>query len=179
MPYEEVFKKLSGRVKKHALITKIRKILEGLNLKNKDTFLGEGFGRSIIINLGRGDLLLESIRDRLEKEGIKNAVLYGAVGSMQKLVYHLPTSMGPTSNDKFITVEGDGPIELGSLSGNVIDGEPHLHIVAQDQKGNYIGHLEEGTEILFLAEIILAEIKGINIHRVKNDHGVVYLTEKN
>src|SRR5690606_39080143 len=84
-------------------------------------FIGEGFGRALIIHLKRGDLLLESIRDLLAKEGIKNAVLFGAVGSMRKLVYHLPTSTGPTSNDKFITVEGNGPIELGSLSGNVID----------------------------------------------------------
>lgn len=144
----------------------------------ENTFFGENFGRAIVINLGRGDLLLESIRDRMKEHGIKNAVLFGAVGSMQKLVYHLPTSMGPTSNDKFITIKGDGPIELGSLSGNVIDGEPHIHIVAQDKNGNYIGHLEEGTEVLFLAEIILAEIKGLNIHRVQNNHGVVYLTQK-
>jgi predicted DNA-binding protein with PD1-like motif len=142
-------------------------------------FFGEKFGRSIVIYLKRGDLLLESIRDLLEKEGIKNAVLFGAVGSLQKLVYHLPTSMGPTSEDLFITVEGNGPIELGSLSGNVIDGDPHLHIVAQDKNGNYVGHLEEGTEVLFLAEIILAELKEINIHRVQNEHGVVYLAEKN
>ncbi|HEY8528828.1 MAG TPA: PPC domain-containing DNA-binding protein [Paenibacillaceae bacterium] len=141
-------------------------------------FIGEGFGRALIIHLRRGDLLLESIRDLLAKEGIKNAVLFGAVGSMRKLVYHLPTSTGPTSNDRFITVEGNGPIELGSLSGNVIDGDPHLHIVAQDAKGTYIGHLEEGTEVLFLAEIILAEIKDPGIHRVKDEHGVVYLTRK-
>jgi Predicted DNA-binding protein with PD1-like DNA-binding motif len=81
-------------------------------------------------------------------------------------------------DDRFITVEGNGPIELGSLSGNVIDGDPHLHIVAQDAKGTYVGHLEEGTEVLFLAEIILAEIKDPGIHRVKNEHGVVYLDRK-
>ncbi|MCM3439374.1 PPC domain-containing DNA-binding protein [Metabacillus halosaccharovorans] len=144
----------------------------------KKLFYGEGIGRVIVINLSRGDRLLEGIRDRLKEEGIKNAVLFGAVGSMQKLVYHLPTSMGPTSEDKFLTIEGNGPIELGSLSGNVIDGDPHLHIVAQDKEGTYIGHLEAGTEILFLGEIILAEINNLNIHRVKNESGVVYLTEK-
>ncbi|MEH7117048.1 PPC domain-containing DNA-binding protein [Neobacillus vireti] len=142
-------------------------------------FFGEGIGRVIVINLSRGDKLLEGIRDRLREEGIKNAVLFGAVGSMQKLVYHLPTSMGPTSEDKFLTIQGNGPIELGSLSGNVINGDPHMHIVAQDKEGTYIGHLEEGTEVLFLAEIIMAEIKDLNIHRVKNENGVVYLTEKN
>lgn len=144
----------------------------------KSLFYGEGVGRVIVINLSRGDRLLESIRDRLREEGIRNAVLFGAVGSLQKLVYHLPTSMGPTSDDVFITVEGAGPIELGSLSGNVIDGDPHLHIVAQDKNGNYVGHLEEGAEVLFLAEVILAEITGLNIHRTKNEHGVVYLADK-
>jgi len=147
-------------------------------MERKNLFFGEGVGRVIVLNLSRGDKLLESIRDRLREEGVKNAVLFGAVGSLQKLVYHLPTSMGPTSDDVFITVEGSGPIELGSLSGNVIDGDPHLHIVAQDKNGNYVGHLEEGTEVLFLAEIIMAEIVGLNIHRTKNDHGVVYLAEK-
>jgi hypothetical protein len=141
-------------------------------------FFGEKFGRAIVIHLGRGDRLLESIRDLARREGIRNAAVIGAVGSLQKLVYHLPTSMGPTSDDRIITVQGNGPIELGSLSGNLIDGDPHLHIVAQDRSGNYIGHLEEGSEILFLAEIILAEIEGLNIHRVQNEHGVVYLTEK-
>jgi predicted DNA-binding protein with PD1-like motif len=144
----------------------------------KKLFLGEGFGRAIVIHLQRGDLLLESIRDLLKDAGIKNAAVCGAVGSLQKLVYHLPTSMGPTSDDQFITVEGNGPIELGSLSGNVLDGEPHLHIVAQDKKGNYVGHLEEGTEVLFLAEIVLAEIKDIHVYRTVNEHGVAYLTDK-
>lgn len=141
-------------------------------------FWGERFGRPIVLHLKRGDLLLESIRDTLQREGVKNAAVIGAVGSLRKLVYHLPTSTGPTSNDRFITVEGSGPIELGSLSGNVIDGEPHLHIVAQDANGNYVGHLEEGSEILFLGEIILAEMTGLGIHRVKDEHGVVYLTNK-
>lgn len=146
---------------------------------SKNLFFGEGIGRAIVINLSKGDKLLESIRDRLKEEGIKNAVLFGAVGSLQKLVYHLPTSMGPTSEDKFLTIQDHGPIELGSLSGNVIDGDPHIHIVAKDKEATYVGHLEEGTEVLFLAEIFLAEINGLNIHRVKNDHGVVYLSEKN
>ncbi|WP_179107325.1 PPC domain-containing DNA-binding protein [Sediminibacillus massiliensis] len=144
----------------------------------ENVFFGEGLGRAIVINLSKGDKLLESIREKLAEENIKNAVLFGAVGSLQKLVYHLPTSMGPTSEDKFLTIQGNGPIELGSLSGNVIDGEPHMHIVAQDKEGDYVGHLEEGSEVLFLAEVIMAEIKDLNIHRVKNEHGVVYLTEK-
>ncbi|MGP4040834.1 PPC domain-containing DNA-binding protein [Gracilibacillus sp. D59] len=145
---------------------------------SKSVFFGKGFGRAIVISLTKGDKLLESIRDQLKEEGIQNAVVFGAVGSMRKLVYHLPTSMGPTSEDKILTIQGNGPVELGSLSGNVIDGEPHLHIVAQDKEGNYVGHLEEGTEVLFLAEIILAEIEGLNIHRVQNEHGVAFLSEK-
>ena len=97
-------------------------------------FMGEGFGRPIIIHLKRGDLLLESIRDLLAKEGVKNAVLFGAVGSMRKLVYHLPTSTGPTSDDRFITVEGNGPIELAPCRGTSLTATPIFTSSPRTQK---------------------------------------------
>ena len=78
-------------------------------------FMGKGTGRVIVINLRRGDKLLESIRDMLAKNGIKNAVLCSTVGSLQKLVYHVPQTFAQSSDDKFITVENAGPIEIGSL----------------------------------------------------------------
>lgn len=141
-------------------------------------FFGDGFGRAVVINLRRGDKLLESIRDLLREQGIKNAVLCSTVGSLQKLVYHVPQTFSLSSEDKFITVENSGPIEIGSLSGSVIDGDPHLHIVSKANGETHIGHLEEGTEVLYLAEIVLAEIVGIGIERAKDEHGVVHFRNK-
>lgn len=141
-------------------------------------FMGKGTGRVIVINLRRGDKLLESIRDMLAKNGIKNAVLCSTVGSLQKLVYHVPQTFAQSSDDKFITVENAGPIEIGSLTGTVIDGDPHIHIVSKAAGETHIGHLEEGSEVLYLAEIVLVEVNDLHIERVQDEHGVVYFREK-
>lgn len=140
------------------------------------SFVGEGLGRVVVINLQRDELLLESIREKLKELGIKNAIITSAIGSLQKAVFHRVTGMEDTPNDEFVTIEK--PIELASLQGIVIDGEPHFHMVISDLEQSYTGHLEEGTKVLYLAEISLVEIKGLELQRVKNDLNIAVLKEK-
>ena len=139
-------------------------------------FFGKGFGRTIVLNLERGEKLLESIRELLAKEGIKNAVILSAIGSLQKAHLHRVTGMQETPVDEFIVLEK--PMELASLQGVVVDGEAHFHMVVSDLENTYTGHLEEDTTVLYLVEIALAELKGINLKRVKNDLNIARLTEK-
>lgn len=139
-------------------------------------FLGEGTGRVLVINLKRGDLLLESIESGLSEAGIKNAIITSAIGSLQKAVFHRVTGMEREPVDEFVTVEK--PLELASLQGVVVDGKPHFHMVISDLESTYTGHLENGTTVLYLSEITLLELKGINLHRVKDDDNIATLTEK-
>mgnify|MGYP000959970525 FL=1 len=139
-------------------------------------FIGEGIGRIVVLNLQRGEKLLESIRKQLKEEGIKNAIVLSAIGSLQKAVFHRVTGMEETPVDEFITLEE--PMELASLQGVVIDGEPHFHMVISDLEQTYTGHLEEETTVLYLVEITLAEIKGINLERKKNELNIAVLQEK-
>jgi predicted DNA-binding protein with PD1-like motif len=141
----------------------------------KTVFSGKGLGRVVVLNLKRGDMLLESIRDRLKEEGVKNAVLVSIVGSLRKLVYHRPLNFAISAEDEFITVEE--PMEIGSLMGSVINGHPHFHIVAADLEKTHVGHLEEGTEILYLAEIVLCEIEGLNIERLLDENKTAYFSK--
>ena len=120
-------------------------------------------GRTLIIELERGEPLIEGVCAELEKSGIKNAIIGSAVGSIQKLVYHFPTDMGQTANDKFLTV--NAPMEIGSLTGSVIDGQAHFHIVAIGPEGVYRGHVEPGTEVMYLLEIVMIELSGCNLER--------------
>jgi len=138
-------------------------------------FHGSGLGRVIVLNLKRGDLLLESVRDLLAQQGVKNAVLLSIVGSLQKLVYHRPLSFADSPEDEFITVEK--PMEIGMVSGMVINGHPHFHIVASDPEETHVGHLEEGTTVLYLAEILLCEIEGLNLQRKVDHNKVAYLEQ--
>ena|GEM_PF-188915 len=139
-------------------------------------FIGEGTGRIVLLNLQRGEKLLESIREQLKEVGIKNAVVLSAIGSLQKAVFHRVTGMEESPVDEYVTVEK--PLELASLQGVVIDGEPHFHMVISDLEQAYTGHLEEDTTVLYLAEISLLEIKGVELERVKNELNIAVFKEK-
>lgn len=139
-------------------------------------FLGEGTGRFIIISLQRGELLLESIEEELKKSGIRNAVITSAIGSLQKAHFHRVTGMEREPVDEHVTIET--PLELASLQGVVVNGHPHFHMVISDRKTSYTGHLENGTTVLYLAEISLLEFKGISLERVKNENNIAILHEK-
>ncbi|MDR1636310.1 MAG: DNA-binding protein, partial [Treponema sp.] len=94
------------------------------------SFCKSGTGRLVVINLERGDLLLESIRDTLAEYGIKDAVITSAIGSLSKVALHRVTGFEPEPVDEFVTLEK--PMELASLQGIVVDGHPHFHMVVSD-----------------------------------------------
>jgi len=139
-------------------------------------YTGEGLGRIVILNLQRGEKVLESIRTQLKELGIQNAVVMSAIGSLQKAVFHRVTGFDREPVDEFVTLED--PIEMASLQGVVIDGEPHFHMVISDLDKAYTGHLEEETTVVYLAEISLAEIKGVSLKRVKDENSIAVLEEK-
>ena len=142
-----------------------------------NSFCKEGTGRLVIINLERGDLLLESIRTELDKLGIRDAVITSAIGSLSKVVLHRVTGFQEKPVDEFITLEK--PMELASLQGFVLDGHPHFHMVVSDVDQAYTGHLEEGTTALYLVEISLLELKNVGLKRVPDELGIAKLKPRN
>ena len=141
------------------------------------SYCKEGTGRLVILCMKRGELLLESIRNELAKHGIKDAVILSAIGSLSKAVLHRVTTMDIKAVDEFITIEQ--PIELSSLQGFVLDGHPHFHMVISDLEKTYTGHLEDGTTVLYLAEISLLELKNTNLKRVTNAAGLAEIIPRN
>jgi predicted DNA-binding protein with PD1-like motif len=120
-------------------------------------------GKAVIIELERGEPLIEGVCRELDKEGIKNAIVGSAVGSIQKLVYHRPTDMGQAANDEILTV--NAPMEVGSLIGSVSDGQAHFHIVAMAPDAVYGGHMETGTEVMYLLELVMIELSNCGLER--------------
>ena len=64
------------------------------------------------------------------------------------------------------------------MDGIVADGEPHFHMTFQDLDRAYAAHLEDGSIVCYLAEVVLAEIKGVELVRIRNENGVALLQEK-
>ena len=138
--------------------------------------VSEGLGRIVILSFDRGQKLREGISSKLKELGIKNAVLLSAIGTFDKARFHRITTTGVPSKNEIIEVEG--PMELAAVDGIVADGEPHFHMVFQDMNRAYAVHLEDGSVVCYLAEIVLAELKGVELTRVRNQNGTLMLQEK-
>jgi predicted DNA-binding protein with PD1-like motif len=134
-------------------------------------------GKTIIIELERGEPLIGGICKALEQSGIRNAIVGSAVGSIQKLAYHRPTDMGQAANDELLTV--NAPMEIGSLIGSVIDGQAHFHIVAVAPDTVYGGHVEEGTEVMYMLEVVMIELADCALERRLTPEKVKKLFKKN
>lgn len=137
------------------------------------SFTSAEYGRTIFMHLGKGDKLLESIQSELEKLDVKNAILLSTIGSLRKLSIHGIKTTEDLPTNEYINIEN--PIEIGAMQGFVLNGEPHFHIVCSDPEKTYVGHLENGSEVQYLAEISLIEIKDVNLIRKLDEFGIGYI----
>ena len=76
------------------------------------------------------------------------------IGTLKTCRMHYIEHTGFPPQNRFVTL--NKPLELLSVSGLIADGEPHLHItVSCGQEEVYGGHLEEGSQVLYLAEVAI------------------------
>jgi hypothetical protein len=68
----------------------------------------------------------------------------------------------PTDN-RF--ARGEGGIEILSMNGLVVDGEPHVHVSLATPEGAFGGHLESGCIAYVLCEVFFAQVEGITLNR--------------
>ncbi len=108
----------------------------------------------IAIGLGPEEKLLESIREVIKAHKIRDGAVISGVGTLKRChMHYVNTSTFPPENRYYFVEE---PVEVGSISGLIADYEPHIHIAVgcRDQK-TYVGHLEEGSVVLYLAEVMI------------------------
>jgi uncharacterized protein len=118
----------------------------------------------IAVCLGPGEKLLESIRAAVKKHDIRNGVVVSGVATTRRCRMHYIRHTAFPPADTVYAV--DAPLEIGSISGIIADGEPHLHIVAghRDRRA-WAGHLEDDTVIAYLAEICILKCNGMRMQR--------------
>src|SRR5512144_549138 len=123
-----------------------------------ESFTTRSTGRVFILRLDPGDFLLECINDLIKKENIREGFVASAIGTLDYCVMHMVMTTGYPPVEHFERWE-DKPLELTSIDGIIADGTPHLHMVVSDHQRAYSGHLEPGCRVLYLAEIVIAELE--------------------
>lgn len=134
-------------------------------------FTGGAMGRVHVLRLDEGDYLLESIEVFIKQEQIRNAAVVSAIGTLDYCVLHMVMTTGYPPVEKFVRWE-DKPLELSSMSGIIASGVPHLHMVVSDDKTAFSGHVEPGCRILYLAEIVIAELEGFDFKRIPDERTI-------
>ena len=137
-------------------------------------FSTEEIGRIFALRLDQGDYLLESIIDLVKRENIKDAVVVSAIGTLDQCRIHMVLTTGYPTEQHFEHWK-DTPLELASIQGVIANGEPHLHVVVSDSEKAYSGHLEKGCRVLYLAELVIIELKSTNLARVHDDKHILKL----
>jgi predicted DNA-binding protein with PD1-like motif len=141
-----------------------------------EIFGGAQIAEAYRIRLDRGDLLLESIQNVIQKYGIADGAVLTAAGSLQECTFHRVKSVAEKPEDEFLTVKE--PMEILNINGIIAGGEPHLHLTLSGAKGAYGGHLENGCRVLYRAELTIARFSGTPLARKPNKDGVPVLQRK-
>lgn len=130
----------------------------------------------VIASLGRGDLLLESLRELARRADIHTGVLMTGIGSLSRGRIHIIKTNNYPPGDVFFDL--DGPLEIVQFGGVIAGHQPHLHIGLWDTAGRYYGgHLEDGCAVLTLAEVSIRRAPGLRLTRRDLDGSGVYLLD--
>lgn len=111
--------------------------------------------RYVALRLDPGDDLLLSLRAAVREQGIRNATILSGVGSLDQYHYHVVKTTNMPPGNTF--VKGEGPFDILTVTGLVVDGEVHAHVAFSDTELAMGGHIEEGCRVLTFAVIVMAE----------------------
>jgi predicted DNA-binding protein with PD1-like motif len=116
-----------------------------------------------ILRVDVGEDVLDSVQRFLKEAGIQQAVVLGGYGTLAAYQLHWVThNRIPTDN---VFRQGEGGIEILSMSGLVVDGEPHIHVTLSTPDGAFGGHLEPGCVAYVLCELFFATVEGVALSR--------------
>jgi predicted DNA-binding protein with PD1-like motif len=121
--------------------------------------------RVVVVRLKNKTDMLDGLKQAIEREKIKNAVIISGFGSVGAYNIHVVNNMASPYKNTF--TKGSGPFDVLTVSGMVIDGKIHAHITLANPRKTTGGHLEPGTSVLTFASITLGVLSdSANLARI-------------
>ena len=125
------------------------------------------FERIVTMRMKFGTDLLADIEKAVAAEHIRNGVILSGIGSVRGYRVHQVYNRDlPTRN--IFTSEPTTPADLDSVSGYVINGKVHAHMVLGTGDKAIAGHLEPGTEVFTYAVVTVGVLSGVDLSRVED-----------
>lgn len=111
------------------------------------------FERIVIVRMTYDTDMLEGLRQAVEQQNIKNAVILSGIGSLRSYRVHAVSNTTFPSQNVFFADEG--PYDLTAVNGYVVGGRVHAHITFSSDKVSLGGHLEPGTRVFTFCIVTL------------------------
>ncbi len=131
-----------------------------------ELFPGGQIGEVVALRLDQGEDVLDAITGAAKQLDLHTGVVVSGIGTLDRARLHHITHTGYPPKNQF--VEYEGPIELLSIHGLIADHAPHLHTCISIKETTYMGHLEPGCRVLYLAEIAIVRLEGVRLCRRMN-----------
>ena len=120
-----------------------------------------GASRFVGLRLDPGEDVLLSLRAAVEEQGIMNAAILSGVGSLDRYHFHVVQTTNMPPGNTF--VQGEGPFDILTITGLVVDGGVHAHIIFSNTDLATGGHLEEGCRVLTFAVVLMVEALDVDL----------------
>jgi uncharacterized protein len=117
--------------------------------------------RFVALRLDPGEDVLLSLRAAVEEQRIRNAAILSGVGSLDRYHFHVVQTTNMPPGNTF--VQGEGPFDILTVTGLVVDGAVHAHITFSNTELAMGGHLEEGCRVLTFAVVVMAEALDVDL----------------
>jgi predicted DNA-binding protein with PD1-like motif len=125
------------------------------------------FERIVVMRMKFGTDLLADIEKSVAQEKIQNGIILTGIGSVRGYRVHQVYNRDlPTRN--IFTSEPNTPADLDSVSGYVINGKVHAHMVLGTGDKTIAGHLEPGTEVFTYVVVTVGVLTGVDLSRVED-----------
>ncbi len=111
--------------------------------------------RLVMVRVNPGEDLLEAIREAVDERQISNGAILSGAGSLSRYRVHVVKTTSLPPGDVFF--EEEGPFDILTLTGVVINGRVHAHITLSNTDKAMGGHLEEGCTVLTFAMLTIAD----------------------
>ncbi len=116
-----------------------------------------------VVRIDSGEDVLISLKNFIKEKGIKQGMVVMGYGTFSKVSLHWVLHNQWPADNHFDDWEGG--IELLSMNGMIVDGEPHIHFTASTIAGAFGGHMEEGCLCYVLIEVGIVELEGVKMSR--------------
>ncbi len=116
-----------------------------------------------ILRIDPGEDVLKAVKQFVQEADLRQAVVLGGYGTLAAYHLHWVTHNRIPTDNRF--GRGEGGIEILSMNGLVVEGEPHIHVALSMPDGAFGGHLEPGCIAYVLCEVFFAEVEGVTLSR--------------